>query len=160
MRIAIVVPDKLVAVDSAPLTLPDLDWSVFSGGPTPYDDIHAVHFDTQTGQGHVEYAVVVTKEPTRPNIKPGDWPITITDFESRFSWVLAAYADRTAAIKQEMLEAEAAAARAAQAEQEGTTVSVTDPATAEELARVRSELDALKDSLAAAVKDTGDAPAN
>lgn len=110
MIVRIIVDDKIVSLNNRPLKLDNLDWSVFDGDPTtPFDDIHAVHFDDVRGQGHVEYKMVMTKQASRPNIQPPDCPINATDFEA-FAFVIPAYE-----AKKRQLQAEAEAQAAANA---------------------------------------------
>ena len=66
MQITIVVEDKTVICDGVAVPLPDVDWSVFDGDPsTKWDDVAAVQFNTDTGQGHVEYRTIITSSPMR-----------------------------------------------------------------------------------------------
>ena len=111
MQITIVTDDKIVLCDGVLVALPNIDWAKFAGDPaTPYDDIAAVQFNTGSGQGHIEYKTVVTKQTHRPNMRPPDCPITAEDFERDFAWILPFYRARKAEIEAEA----AAAAKAAQ----------------------------------------------
>ena len=124
MRITIVVDDKLVLCDSFPVNLPGVDWSKFAGDPgSPFDDIHAVQFNSERGQGHIEYKEVETRQAARANIKPPDMRIGQAEFDAEFAWILAAYnAERDrlaanaeqarAAAEKASIEAEAQAAEA------------------------------------------------
>lgn len=111
MQITIVVDDKIVLVNRKPLVL-DLDWSVFDMDPSnPDDDVAAVQFDTDAGQGHVEFKTRQTKQVNRPNNRPPDWHINAADFEKYFSFVLPVYEATAKKVKaeQEAREAERAA---------------------------------------------------
>lgn len=102
MQITIVVDDRLVLIDRKPLELPELDWSVFDMDPNdPNDDVSAVQFDTDAGQGHVEFKTRMTKQFNRPNVRPPDWMISATDFEKHFSFVIQAYEAKAAKIRAE-----------------------------------------------------------
>ena len=110
MQITIVVEDKIVICDGVAVPLPDVDWSVFDGDPsTKWDDVAAVQFDTGSGQGHVEYRTIVTDNPVRPNIRPGDMPIDRAAFDGAYGWILEPYtAARDAQVRREREAAEAA----------------------------------------------------
>jgi hypothetical protein len=128
MKITIIVPDKTVLVDGRPAILASLDWTPFAGNPsTPWDDIHAVQFDTNEGAGHVEYALVQTSPPVRPNIKPGNWLISQADFDARFAWVLPAY-DEARAREDAALAADEAARTVSAEQAVGTAPFVEIPA--------------------------------
>ena len=108
MRIKIVIEDKLVLLDQVPVRLPDLDWALFDGDPSsPWDDIHAVEYDSERGMGTVEYKTVRTQQLTRHDIKPPDWYISKVDFDNYFAWVLPYYEEALTKIKQEHAEEEA-----------------------------------------------------
>ena len=74
MQITIVVPDKTVIVGGVACNLPNLDVAAFQGAAA-YDQIHAVQYNTESGQGHIEYCTVTTTETARPNLKPDNWAI-------------------------------------------------------------------------------------
>ena len=108
MQIAIVVDDKLVLVNSKPLELSELDWSVFDMDPNdPNDDVAAVQFDTDTGMGHVEFKTRLTKQLNRPNNRPPDWFISAADFEKHFAFVLPAYEAKLKTVQAEETAREA-----------------------------------------------------
>jgi len=108
MQITIVVEDRLVLIDRKPLELPELDWSVFDMDPAdPNDDVSAVQFDTVAGQGHVEFKTRVTKQSTRPNVRPPDWMINAAEFEKHFGFVIPAYEAKAKKIKAEQAAREA-----------------------------------------------------
>lgn len=107
MQITIVVDDRLVLVDRKPLEL-DLDWSVFDLDPhDPNDDVSAVQFDTDVGQGHVEFKTRFTKQSNRPNVRPPDWHIGAAEFEKHFSFVLPVYEAKMKKVKAEQAAREA-----------------------------------------------------
>lgn len=109
MQITIIVPDKIVLCDALPITLPGVDWTKFAGDPgSPFDDIHAVHFNSERGQGHIEYKEVETRQAARANIKPPDMRIGQAEFDADFAWILEAYNAERA-----RLEAAATAKKAA-----------------------------------------------
>ena len=110
-QITIIVDDKTVIIAGRAAMLPALDWSAFNG-PSVHDKIHAVHFDSDRGHGHVEYCDVVTEPATRPNHKPHNWLIDAATFEKAFGWVLPLYAEQCAA------DDAAAQAQQAQAEKQ------------------------------------------
>lgn len=113
MQITIVTDDKIVLCDGVPVALPNLEWAKFAGDPaTPYDDIAAVQFNTDAGQGHIEYKTVVTKQAHRPNMRPPDCTILAADFERDFAWVVPFYNARKAEIDAETAAAEKAAQEA------------------------------------------------
>ena len=113
MQITIVTDDKIVLCGGAPVELPNLDWAKFECDPaTPYDDIAAVQFNTDSGQGHIEYKTVVTKQAHRPNMRPPDCTISASDFERDFAWVLPFYTARKADIEAERAAAEKASQEA------------------------------------------------
>lgn len=100
MQITIITEDKTVYVDGFAVQLPDLDWAKFSGDPqSPWDDVRAVQFNTDRGQGHVEYKTLGTKQAARPDIAPPNWLIGPADFEANFAWVMPAYAEGKASIE-------------------------------------------------------------
>ena len=105
-QITILVDDKTVIVAGRAVVLPNLDWSAFNG-PSVHDKVHAVQFDSERGQGHVEYCDVVTEPATRPNHKPHNWLIDAATFEKLFGWVLPAYAEQCAADDAALAAAEA-----------------------------------------------------
>jgi len=108
MQITIVVDDRTVLVDRKPLELPELDWSVFDLDPNdPNDDVSAVQFDTNSGQGHVEFKTRLTKQSNRPNVRPPDWHISSAEFEKHFAFVLPAYEAKMQKVKAEMAAREA-----------------------------------------------------
>ena len=114
MQITIVVEDKIVICGNVAVSLPDADWSVFDGDPsTKWDDVAAVQFNTDTGQGHVEYRTIITSSPMRPNIRPGDMPIDAAHFEANYAWILQPYAIAREAQEKREREAAEAAKRAA-----------------------------------------------
>lgn len=109
MQITIVVEDRLVLIDRKPLELHELDWSVFDMDPAdPNDDVSAVQFDTDAGQGHVEFKTRLTKQATRPNVRPPDWMINAAEFEKHFGFVIPAYEAKAKKIKAEQAAREAA----------------------------------------------------
>ena len=92
MKITILVDDKAVYVDGRAMRITDLDWSKFFGDPSSKeDDIHAVQFNTERGQGHVEYKNYPTKQLGRPDVPTPDWCIDTAIFEREFAWVLPHY---------------------------------------------------------------------
>lgn len=97
MQITIIVDDKTVYVDGVSVALPNLDWSKFRDLGAAHDDIHAVQFNLDKGQGQIEYCEVMTGEAARPNIKPPNWPIDAATFEKKFGWVLPLYEAQIAA---------------------------------------------------------------
>lgn len=122
MKISIVVDDQIVIVDGVSVKVSSIDWAFFDGDPsTKWDDIAAVQFDTDAGQGHVEYRTIVTGHPLRPNIRPGDWLITATDFDEKFSFVLGPY---KAALEAHRAEEEEAARKAKEASAARTKESI------------------------------------
>lgn len=144
MQITIVVGDKTVICDGVGVVLPAVDWSVFDGDPTTrWDDIAAVQFNTDSGQGHIEYRTIVTDHPARPNIRPGDMPISADDFQQRFAWILDPY--KVEASKQraaaEAVRAKSEAARQqAEADRETSRRAEIDAATSD----MREKLAALE----------------
>ena len=109
MQITIITDDKTVIVDGFPVALPGLDWSRFNGDPnTPWDDIRAVQFNSDRGQGHVEYKTIMTKQAARPDITPPNLLIGRAEFEQSFAWLLPAYEEAKARIEAQRARAEAA----------------------------------------------------
>lgn len=101
MKLTINVADRVVGVDGEFLHLPALDWSRFGGTvEDPWDDIEAVQYDTELGQGHVEYRAIVTRQPGRPNLKAPDWHIGPDDFTTHFGWVIEAWTARRAEVEE------------------------------------------------------------
>lgn len=150
MQITIIVDDRIVQIDQVPLRL-DLDWSVFDGDPeSPWDNIHAVIFDTERGQGHVAYKPVRTSQTARPDMVPPDWYITQADFDEHFSFVVPRWqvAKLKADANAEAAEAaEARAAEEASLRQKSDGGPVADTATAAEVEALKAELEALKAQL-------------
>lgn len=163
-QITIIVEDKTVVVDGVAALLPDLDVSKFTGDPTsPWDDIHAVQFNTKTGQGWVEYCVVATGQISRPDMKPPDWGIGKKDFDAMFGWVMPLYeaqitalkAEQEAAEKARMEAAKRAAEAPAQVAREGMDVGIDQAMLAEFTAmkaKVAAQDELLKNMLAEAAK--------
>lgn len=161
MQISIIVPDRTVYVDGFAVELPALDWAKFDGEKNnPWDDISAVQFDTERKSGHVEYKTVPTKQASRPDITPPNWPIGEEDFSREFAWVLPIYQEeraRVEAAEAARKEAEAKAAEAAKLKAEADRRAAIDRAslphdeTAEpvEPAASKEELEALQKQLAA-----------
>lgn len=115
MKIRIVVDDKIVSIDRTVIEMPELDWSKFDGDPSsPWDDIAAVQFDTERGQGHIEYRDVMTAQATRDNMRPPDWKINQAQFEAMFGWVISLHAARKAEMEAERAKAEEEAAKVRQ----------------------------------------------
>lgn len=138
MQITIVVDDKLVLVDRKPLELPELDWSVFDMDPNdPNDDVSAVQFDTDAGQGHVEFKTRLTKQVTRPNVRPPDWRITAAEFEKHFGFVIPAYEAKAKTVKAEQAAREAE--MAARANEPRTEAVPVDAVSREEAQRMADE---------------------
>ena len=96
-QITIVVDDKMILVGGVACHLPDLDISSFRNIGAQHDNIRAVQFNTTSNDGHIEYCDVITDEPTRPNIKPGNWLIDRATFERKFGWVLPLHEKQVAA---------------------------------------------------------------
>ncbi len=164
MKITILVDDKAVYVDGRAMRITDLDWSKFFGDPSSKeDDIHAVQFNTERGQGHVEYKNYPTKQLGRPDVPTPDWCIDTAIFEREFAWVLPHY---EAALSQAVAAeaAERAAEDEANAEriERGEAPAVQAAASADvealyaELEAVRAQLlqtdTKLNDALVAAAK--------
>lgn len=129
MKVRIVVDDKLVIVDGRSAVFPDADWTRFEGSPdTPYDNVSAVWYDSEAGQGHVEFYEVVTKQASRPNIKPPDLMISTEDFQRDYSWVLEPFYAARGRIEaaEEADRAKKAKAAAAAAEAERVRVLESD----------------------------------
>lgn len=140
MQITIVVDDRIVIVDGIAAHLPDLDWGhrSFVGDPgTLLDDVSAVQYDTVTGQGTVEYRTLVTRQATRPNVRPPDWYITPADFESNFAWVMPAY--REAAARQKAED---------EARQRDLASMSERPAPGDDVSALKAEVHALKEIVA------------
>jgi hypothetical protein len=113
MQIRIIVSDKLVAVDNRPVALPNLDWAKFQTyHGVIADNIEAVQFDAEAGQGHIEFKTVQTKQANRPNMRPPDCPISVAEFADDFAWVLPLYEARKAEIEAEQVAAADAFAKA------------------------------------------------
>ncbi len=142
MQIAIVVDDKLVLVNSKPLELSELDWSVFDMDPNdPNDDVAAVQFDTDTGMGHVEFKTRLTKQLNRPNNRPPDWFISAADFEKHFGFVLPAYEAKLKKLQAELAakEAQREATREARANDPAPPVAPVDAVSREEAQRMSED---------------------
>lgn len=78
------------------LTLNSINWSRFDGdSASPWDNIHAVQFDTDEGRGYVEYKPVKTAQIDRPDMVPPQWAIGRQAFEDNFSWVLKEFEDES-----------------------------------------------------------------
>lgn len=136
MQITIVVDDRLVLVDRKPLEL-DLDWSVFDMDPQdPNDDVSAVQFDTEAGQGHVEFKTRLTKQSNRPNVRPPDWHINAADFEKHFAFVLPIYEAKAKKVKAEQAAREAELAASAN---DPAPAPVVDAVSREEAQRMADE---------------------
>lgn len=147
MQITIITEDKTVYVDGFAVVLPDLDWAKFNGDPqSPWDDIRAVQFNTDRGQGHVEYKTLATSQAARPDIAPPNWLINGQDFSDKFAWVLPAYEAGKA-------QAEAQRAREAEIDIANHEQALSAPAQAHEIPAnlvTREEMDA---AVLAAVSD-------
>ena len=152
MQIIINTEDKYAVCDGHVVYLLDLDWSKFKGGPSLFDDIFAVHYDSEFGSGAVSYHTVKTTQLARENITPPDWKITAKDFEETFAWVLPLYDARNAELAAERKAAEMAAQEAASlAVERRTTVpadTVTGPG-AVPLDDIRAKLAAIEEENAA-----------
>jgi hypothetical protein len=143
-QITIIVDDKTVYVDGKGLSIPDLDWGLFNGDPaSPWDDIHAVQYDTARKQGYVEYKTVPTAQLGRPDIKPPDWAIDDADFEANFAWVLPVY-DAKKLVADAEVEARRIQANEAPAAVEAVPV---DAATRDELDELKAQNAALETKL-------------
>lgn len=159
MQITIVVDDKLVLIDRKPLELPELDWSVFDMDPNdPNDDVSAVQFDTEAGQGHVEFKTRLTKQVTRPNVRPPDWSITAVEFEKHFGFVIPAYEAKAKKVKAEQAAKEAEREALAEARaNDPAPAPVVDAVSREEAQRMaeKAAADAVAAFAAEIVKPAG-----
>ena len=153
MKITIIVDDKNVIMDGVLVHLPNMDWGnkCFTGDPgTVLDDVAAVQFDDDAGQGHVEYKTLLTKQTFRPNVRPPDCPITAADFQENFGWVLnewaAGYERKKAAEeaaeeeRRRSIEAAEAASRADVAETKLGVAQEAGGATLAEMEALKAEI--------------------
>lgn len=141
MKIAIIVDDRTIVVDGVACEV-ELNWQAecFTGDPgTVLDDVHAVQFDTDAGQGHVEYRTVRTKQLTRPNNVPPNWAISALEFEQLFGWVLPHYREAL-----EKRKAQEEAARAAAREAAANAPERPAPAPPEDVSALKAELEQLR----------------
>lgn len=76
MRISIITLDQVIVLDSTPAMMLEVGGFEMAGGEW------AVHFDTNTGIGHVEYT------DSRPNKV-----ISQADFDASYSWCLARHSE-------------------------------------------------------------------
>lgn len=149
-KITIIVSDKTVVVDGNGVVMPDLDWShpSFTGEPDDlFDDVAAVQFSFELGQGHLEYKWMPTKQAGRPNVRPPNYRIGQAEFEAMFGWVLPEYQKAFADAEQKRAEFQAAvdAERAAAKE---AAAAAQDSGTAQEIEALKAQNKELSDKLA------------
>lgn len=159
MKIKIIVADQIVLCDDAIVHLPNLDWGhvCFTGDPgTVLDDVWAVQFDTETGQGWIEYKMLQTRQAMRPNVKPPDCPITQKEFDDLFGWVMPEYAKGLAAQQERLareaeasrIEAERAALESQASRTSADLAAAQDSGTAQEIEALKAQNKELSDKLA------------
>lgn len=151
MKISIIVDDKAVYCGGVSLKLDGINWARFDGdAASPWDNVHAIQFDTEEGRGYVEYKPVKTAQIDRPDIVPPQWAIGRHAFDENFAWVLKEFeaeAGRTrSAAEAAAREAENATPPDAEAMPSVSKVLEETKATNERLAALEADLKALYDA--------------
>lgn len=81
-----IIPDsQVICVNGRAKRIPDYRWS------PRYDLIHAVQYDSDRGQGHVEFKSVATDSPHDADLKPDNKLIGSDEYQEHFSDAVAAF---------------------------------------------------------------------